>query len=310
MYVQCANALCTNQVRGNIEHRGKNHSRTGLCHSCWSVVRSTGVPIAGFIPSTAVNSVAQQLLRKVNPTREEVGNAVRFARGTRHRTGDWDDRPAYRMAPIKYGRANVRLPHLLVGRRRSPSPQSLAAAFVQYTLAGEIIGTGELYNRFLAGGTFFSRRGLCVPPGKKHEVLKGDCAYSKWTLGYRDLSILGTHALKAAGRLGIDKQDSDLRAFVVVAYMRGLRAGAFNPPVSVPLYSMPTNYLGDHPHDHQYGPMANVPRRYRKAIRRSSGLVNKAWPSGIDPQSHLIPQVKPEVRPAPQLKLNTDWIFA
>ena len=310
MQVQCANALCQRPLTSRHEITTRLHSRSNLCSNCWTCVRSTAVPLAGFIPSIAVNSVVRQVLKHINPSAEEISTALRYARGSRYRGGPWHNRPTYRIAPLKYARAATRLPHLLVGRRTAPSALCITSALVQCVLAGEILGTGELYNRFLAGGTFFGRRGLCVPAGRKAEVLTGDAGYSKWTLGYQDLSILGTHAFKSAAKLGMDRQESNLRAFIVVAYMNGLRAGDYHPPVAVPWYSMATNFLGDHPHDHQFARKADVPRKYRKAIRRSSGLVNKAWPMGIDPRSHLIPQVKPEVRPAPQLKLDTDWIFA
>lgn len=311
---KCANVLCSRVLRGRTELIGKSHSRTGLCYPCAKCVQTSALPHGGFISSHAVRATAYKALTRLRPTASEKAAAVRYARGSRYPMGNWDDRPAYRVSPLKYGRANIRLPHLLVGRRTPPSAVTIASAFVQYILAGEVMETGSIYNKFLAGGTFMGRRGLCVPKGRKDEVLTGDARYSKWMLGYKDFSIVGTHALRSAKLLGMDKADRELKAFIVVTYRQGLEAGTYRPPISCPIGTMPGGFLGDHPHDHQFAPQAKVPRKYFKSIRRSSGMIKREWPEGLDTP---IDERPAKVVPPSVLKLPTytpttdatDWLF-
>ncbi len=304
----CASTTCDNPLPA-FEYTERPPMRWGLCPRCRSVVQNRGVPLGGYIPGGAINTVARSVFKHIKPTPHEIAEAVKFARGTRHRVGDWDDRPAYRMAPLRYGRARTRLPHLLVGRRYVPSASVIARAFIHYTLAREFIGTGHRYNVFLAGGTFMGRSGLCVPPGRKDEVSTGDVRYSKYRLSYANFAIVGTHALLASEKLGLRRTDRDLTAFIVATYWRLLASGDAHPPVSVPLRSMRTDFLGDSLFDHVLPRSSAIPSRYHKAIRRSSGLIKGEWPEGIDPVSDPLP--RPTILPQPQAPPmpSTDWLF-
>ncbi|UWR03265.1 hypothetical protein K3740_00695 [Ruegeria conchae] len=204
--------------------------------------------------------------------------------------------------------------HLLVGRRYEPNASVIVRAFVHYTLAREFVGTGHRYNVYLAGSTFMGRQGLCVPPGRKEAVLTGDVRYSKYRLSYADFAIVGTHALRAAERLGLHRTDRDLTAFVVAAYGRLLASGDAHPPVSVPLRSMRTDFLGDSLFDHVLPRSSEIPSRYHKVIRRSSGLIAGHWPEGIDPAAtasvpDLLPKPTTPTQPAPPPMPSTDWLF-
>ncbi len=308
----CASATCDNPLSA-YEIRQRLPQRWGLCSRCQSVVKNRGVPLGGYIAGGAINTVARSIFKHIKPTPSEIAGAVRFARGARHRVGEWDDRPTYRMAPLKYGRARARLPHLLVGRRYEPNPSVIVRAFVHYTLAREFLDTGHRYNVFLAGGTFMGRQGLCVPPGQKDEVLTGDVRYSKYRLNYADFTIIGTHTLKAAEKLGLRRTDKDLSAFIITTYGRLLASGDAHPPVSVPLRSMRTDFLGDSLFDHVLPRSSAVPFRYHKAIRRSSGLISGEWPEGLDPVSDLTARPSPlpksnAVLKAPRMP-DPSWLF-
>ena len=300
----CANPLC-NEPQAPCELQSKPSNQYGLCSVCRAIVARKGLPITGFIPSPALTLVARKALNKFQPTKSEIGEAVRFARGTRHRSGNWDNRPVYSLMKLKYGRAKDKLPNLLLGRRYVPNEVSITRSVVHVILAREFIGTGHVYNRFLAGGTYMGRQGLAVPKGKKLDVLLGDSRSCKWTLTPSNIRLVGTHVLKAGIRLGFDFSDHDLSAFCCVAYQRALEAGDAMPPVAVPKFSMRTNYLGDHPFDHVYAPKARVPARYRGKIRRASGLIDGVWPEGIE-ANHQKPF---EPKSSPPLIPDTDWIF-
>lgn len=313
LYGVCASATCTNPLPA-YEITQRPPQRWGLCSRCQSVVRSRGVSLGGFVPAHAINTVARSVLRKTKPTKSEIAEAVRLIRGTRHRVGDWNDRPTYRMAVLRYGRARERLPHLLIGRRHEPNASAIVRAFVHYVLAREFLDTGHRYNIYLVGGTFMGRQGLCVPPGRKAEVLTGDVQYSKYRLSYADFAIVGTATLKAAEKLGLRRSDRDLTAFIVVTYGRLLASGEVFPPVSVPIRSMRTNFLGDSIFDHKLPRSPHVPPRYHMTLRRSSGLIAGKWPEGIDPAatasaSDLIPRPSPQSKPIAPPMPSTDWLF-
>lgn len=305
----CASATCDNPIP-SYEFAQRLPQRWGLCSRCRSVVENRGVPLGGYIPGGAVNTVARSVLKHTKPTPSEIAEAVRFTRGTRHRVGEWHDRPTYRMAPLRYGRARERLQHLLVGRRYEPNASVIVRSFVHYVLAHGFLDTGHRYNVFIAGGTFMGRQGLCVPPGQKDEVATGDVRYSKHRLSYGDFAIVGTHALRAAEKLGLRRTDIDLLAFIVTSYGRLLASGDAYPPVSVPIRSMRTAYLGDSLFDHVLPKSSAIPARYQKAIRRSSGLINGQWPDGLDPVSDLLPKPVPPPAPEPLPMPSTDWLFA
>ncbi len=304
----CASATCDNPLPA-YEFRQRLSQRWGLCPRCQSVVSNRGVPLGGYVPGGAINTVARAVLKHIEPTQSEVAEAVRFARGTRHRVGEWDDRPAYRMAPLRYGRARTRLQHLLVGRRYEPNASVIVRAFAHYTLAQEFIGTGHRYNVFLAGGTLMGRSGLCVPPGRKDEVSTSDAGYSKYRLSYADFAIVGTHALRAAERVGLRRTDGNLRALIVTTYGRLLASGDAHPPVSVPIRSMRTDFLGDSLFDHVLPRSSKIPSRYHKAIRRSSGLIKGEWPEGLDPVSGLQPRPSPPPKPIAPPMPDPSWLF-
>ncbi len=304
----CASATCDNLLPA-YEHTQRLSQRWGLCSRCRLVVENRGVPLGGYVPGGAISTVARTVLKHIEPTQSEVIEAVRFARGTRHRVGDWLDRPAYRMPPLRYGRARTRLPHLLVGRRYEPNPSVIVRAFVHYTLAREFLDTGHRYNVFVAGGTFMGRQGLCVPPGQKDEVPTGDVRYSKYRLTYADFAIVGTHAHKAAEKIGLRRTDGDLRALIVTTYGRLLASGDAHPPVSVPIRSMRTDFLGDSLFDHVLPRSSKIPSRYHKAIRRSSGLIKGEWPEGLDPVSGLQPRSSPQPKSIAPPMPDPSWLF-
>ncbi len=309
----CASATCSNPLP-TYEYTERLPTRWGLCSRCRAVVQNRGVPLSGYLPGGAINAVARSVLKHVKPTLSEIAEAVRFARGTRHRVGDWDSRPTYRMAVLRHGKARERLQHLLVGRRHEPNASAIVRAFVHYTLAREFVGTGHRYNVYLAGGTYLGRQGLCVPHGRKDDVLTGDVRYSKYRLSYADFAIVGTHTLKAAEKLGLRRSDRDLAAFIVTAYGRLLASGDAPPPVSVPIRSMRTDFLGDSLFDHVLPRSPAIPPRYHKSIRRSSGLIKGKWPEGIDPAdtasaSDLTPRPSPPPKPEPPPMPSTDWLF-
>lgn len=306
--ITCASATCDNPLPA-FEFKQRLPGRWGLCTRCQSVVQNRGVPLGGYLSGHAINTVARSVLKHIKPTPPETAEAVRYARGTRHRVGDWDDRPTYRMAPLMYRNARGRLPHLLVGRRHQPNASAIARAFVHYTLAREFLGTGHRYNVYLAGGTFFGRQGLCVPPGRKAEVPKGDARHVKYRLLYADCATLGTHALRAAGRLGLLRSDRDLTAFIVTAYGRLLASNEAYPPISVPIRSMRTDFLGDSIFDHKLPRSSQVPARYHRAIRRSSGLISGQWPEDLDPVSDLVPKPTSPMEPKALPMPSTDWLF-
>ncbi|WP_171125596.1 hypothetical protein [Ruegeria sp. HKCCA4707] len=203
--------------------------------------------------------------------------------------------------------------HLLIGRRHEPNASVIVRSFVHYVLARDFLGTGHRYGVYLVGGTFMGRQGLCVPPGRKDEVLTGDVRYSKYRLSYADFAIVGTNTLKAAEKLGLRRTDRDLTALIVTSYGRVLASGDAFPPVSVPIRSMKTDMLGDSLFDHVLPRSPAIPLRYHKVIRRSSGLIAGKWPEGIDPVSHLTPRPSPLAKPNAVLKAplmpSTDWLF-
>ncbi len=304
----CASAICNNPLPA-FEYTKRLSQRWGLCSRCRSVVQNRGVPLGGYIPGGAVNAVARSVKRKAEPTSSEVAEAVRLTRGTRHRVGDWADRPTYRMAVLRHGRARERLQHLLIGRRHEPNASVIVRSFVHYVLAREFLGTGHRYGVYLVGGTFMGRQGLCVPPGRKDEVLTGDVRYSKYRLSYADFAIVGTHTLKAAEKLGLRRSNRDLTSSIVTSYARLLASGDAFPPVSVPIRSMRTDFLGDSLFDHVLPRSPAIPARYHKVIRRSSGLIAGQCPEGLDPISETLPRPttlpKPQAPPMP----STDWLF-
>lgn len=122
---------------------------------------------------------------------------------------------------------------------------ALVRRVAHYVLAREFLGTGHRYNVYLVGGTYMGRQGLCVPPGRKAEVLTGDVRYSKYRLSYADFAIIGTATLKAAEKIGLHRSDRDLTALIVTSYGRLLAPGDVHPPVSVPIRSMRTDMLGE-----------------------------------------------------------------
>lgn len=186
----CASPIC-DQLAASFEGHTSKWLRFNLCARCWTATTKHTVPAAGFISGTDLKQISKLVLNHVKPTRAEQAEAVRFARGSMYPSGNWDDRPCYRMAVLKYGKADRRKHHLLVGRRRAPSVKQIVAAYVHYVLGREVMETGHRYNVFLAGGTFYVRRGVCVPPGRKHEVLLGDSRSAIFRLNYGDFAVLG-----------------------------------------------------------------------------------------------------------------------
>lgn len=307
----CANVRCGRSVSLR-EMRGRSRARFNLCPACSQLVTSRALPIGGYIASPALRAIGRSVLRRADLTPSDKAAGVYYARGREYPRGSWDGRPVYRMAVLKYRKRRQRMHHLLLGKRKVLTPEVIVLAVVHYTVLRTVMDLGHRYAVFAAGATFFGRQGMCAPPGRKQDVALGDSRYSKWKLNYSDFSMLGAHALKAAQAMGIDHRDRDLQAFITTTYVRGVETGSFRPPVSVPHHAMHTTYLGDTIFDHRLTrrtvERSGVPRMYLDQIRRSSGLVNRTWPDGIDPPSNLLPRETLTAKPAAP-PVATDWIF-
>lgn len=90
----------------------KPNSTTGMCGACEGYWLKTAIPVAGFFPSGDLVKIGKAFLAEVSPGQSEITAALRIMRGTRHPTGAWEDRPAYRLQPLLHGRWNVRPPRL------------------------------------------------------------------------------------------------------------------------------------------------------------------------------------------------------
>ncbi len=310
----CASAHCTNSLSlASVTMRDSN--KTGLCGGCSAILSKHALPIGGFIPSPALRSLAKLVIAKTNPTQAEISEAIRHARGPSYPNGPWDKRPAYRVNPLVHGRATRRLPHILLGRRKAPTEVTIAASYIHAALARSVIGTGPRYQRFLAGASFYGRRGVCPPKGRKEEVFHGGRKGIGYRLSSTDFAMLGTHALRSANKLGLTLKDRFLLEFIMVTYQRGVSDGLYHPPVSVPRHAIKTCQAGDHPLDHFLADNSGVPSQYLRKNRRASGLIGGQWPVGIDPLDELLrhndaPRSVPPAEALPVKTPDTRWIWA
>ena len=116
-----------------VPHCGKKmrRPRMGMCRHCQRVFTTSYVPHAGFIPTTTTRRIARSILKTHAPSRSDIEEALKIARGNRHRSGPWDHRPPYRLTPLLTGSANKRRPQLLVGKRNQPQIEMCVAGLVQ-----------------------------------------------------------------------------------------------------------------------------------------------------------------------------------
>lgn len=268
----CANPGCARRV--------PKSSKIGLCGGCEKHWRRWGVPTGGYIASLDLLNIANQLMREVSPAQSEIAAALRIMRGTRYREGPWEERPPYRLQPLLHGRFNVRLPHLLVGRRKVPTMRGLGMALAHYHLADQVSGTRGSYSQYLAGATFYCRRYVAAPKGA--DVLTGGAKSAAYRLHTTDFSTIGREVLKAGKALGIDPKSRWAADRITSLYFEGLAAGRYHPVVVLPHGSFPTTAPGDHPLDHRLPTDPAIPPEHRNAIRRASGRIGTQYPVGLD----------------------------
>ena len=305
MFLSCATPSCKRKLPAS--------STTGLCHGCVKHWKRWGVPVAGFIPSHDLRAIAAEFMQEVNPTQADIANALRIMRGTRHREGPWSERPAYRLQPLLKGRLHQRLPHLLLGRRKAPSLIGLSTALVHYQLANTMIGTRGTYSQYLAGASFFGRRGVIATKGQ--DVFKGDAKSAGYRLHLTDYSAIGRECLRAGGVLGFNPKARWFADRITSMFIEGLQSARYRSPLVVPYGTFRTTASGDHPLDTRFSTKAPVPSVYHNEIRRSSGLINGKWPDGIDLSWEELEAER--LRPAPSLfavqttktALDTSWVF-
>lgn len=267
------------------------------------------IPRGGYIPGPALSKIATKILKRERVQQTDKAEAERYARGPEYPRGPWDDRPPYRMAVLKYRHRRARLHQILLGRRKAPSALSITKAVVHHVLVTEAMHLGPRYGVFCAGATFFGRRGMCVPKGRKDDIPLGDTGYSKWTLSFNDLAMLGGHAIRAAAKMGLKLKDRDLREFILKEYLLGVEEGVYDPPVSVPHLSMATKMLGDSVFAHKLSHKSpEVPPQYRGKIRQANGHIAGEWPVGIEPAKPKPEPPKPEPK-KPMAMPSTDWLF-
>lgn len=303
-WAPCANPSCT--------HRLPKNAQANLCGACEKHWRRTCLPMAGFISSMDLQVIGREFLKTHRPTPAESAEVLRLLRGPRHPVGDWNDRPTPRLAPLIHGRVNVRRPHVLVGRRKPPTMVGFAKGIVHHVLGRTVIGTGTVYNDYLAGATFYDRRAVTAPKGV--EIAKNTGKVTGYRLQQSDLSEIGRVIRRAALKIGIDAEGREVTEWVTTRYLRGVEAGDFHKPVVVPLWVQPTSAGGDHPFDHWIPDRADVPRQYRHKIRRASGRVGRESPEGLDMSHEEIEAIRRQPEPARNTITtteapSTEWLF-
>lgn len=301
----CVNPSCNRTIKPRHTHH--------LCGGCAAHWRRYTVPVAGFIASSDLKYVSKRFLQDIKPTPSEITEALKIMRGTRHRVGPWSERPAYRLQPLLHGTWNQRLPHLLVGRRMEPNLMSLMNAVVHWHLAAHIIGTASQYNHYLAGATFYGRRGVIAPKGV--EVLKGNAKSAGYRLSEVDFSVIGQSCLKAVAVLGVHLKDRRMSDKIASIYAEGFTEGHCQRPVVLPYGTFATTASGDHPLDHRYSKASPVPSHLKNSIRRASGLIKGSWPDGIDLSWEEHDHIRRQPKPRTFIMKTTDstpdvaWIF-
>lgn len=313
MGLPCINPSCPEPAESDSKwHASK---RFGLCRHCRFLVDYKCIPTGGFIPRGSLNILARELKKHIKPTQSDTQAALRFARGPRHRVGPWSERPTYSQnvlwAPRSMGTTR-RLPQLLVGRRAPPTVINLLASYIHYQLARQVLGTGHQYGLFLAGATFAARRSLMRPKVGELAKYKGSKIKANHRLTSTDFTILGRHAVKAAGILGIAKGHS---TWITVNYLQGIESGRFNRPIIVDPDTRLTTGPGDHPLDIWLPRVIYHAPQYQRRIRRSSGKLHGDghYPHELDVPPYERPDLnqirydsqKLQTSPAP----STAWLF-
>lgn len=315
MTIPCANQACSEPAL--VEAHRSSANRFGLCHLCQIRLTRRLVPTCGLIPSDALRAIAKDLLSDhLKPSPSDIKTAVRFARGSRHREGDWEQRPVY-SAPIVHSHSprapmSRRMPELLVGRRRAPQASSIIAAYTHNHLARQCLGLGHKAAVYLAGATFFGRRAMCRPTGVRR-VYRGREVSNTFHLGFYEFTAIGRHALLAADLMGVDKSCAD---FAVVRYQSGVAAGEFNPPIIVSPDAGITTGAGDHPLDHWLPRSIPYAPEYNRKIRRASGRLHGGgeYPAALDVPLVERAAIRKQHRRSFTIQTttapSTDWLFA
>lgn len=287
-------------------------SQTNLCRQCaWRWLRR-GVPAGGFISSLDLRKIGRRFMVETAPSNGDVTAALRIMRGTRYRQGPWEERPAYRVQPLLKGRWNVRLPHLLVGRRRCPSLRGLEMAIAHYHLARSTLGAGSAYASYLAGATWYCRKVVAAPD--LSEVLKGGAKSSAYLLHVADFGAIGRTALKAGEVLGLPRNARWVGERLTALYLDAQEQGHCRPPVVVPFGALPTRAAGDNALDHFLPVYRGIPREHQNSFRRATGLIKGEYPVGLDlgweeREAARREQANPYSVAVATQDVPTDWIF-
>lgn len=304
MIQPCANQACPNDAR--------SRWGTTLCKSCFKSWMDRQLPTGGYIPSGALRVITKDLREYIKPTRAEIKEAIKYARGERYREGDWRQRPVYSynaVATRPWLPVKRRLPHILVGRRKPPDAITVLAAFAHYWIAKHHLDAFEGYAKYLAGSSFIQRRKLIRPVGEIGSF-DGKETKSNYWLRTGDLTVIGTHSLKAAKMLGCTE---DHGRWVTIRYLRGVEAGEFPRPCLVPPGVMRTTGAGDHPFDHVLScPLPHAPE-WQRGLRRHTGFIRGRYPTNLDIPIRERPNLNQLRFDAQLVKRmpppDTDWLF-
>ena len=302
-----------------VPHCGKPQRRTrcGPCRNCVRLHNKYGIPMAGFIPVTTLSKMAKVLIKDEGLNAGDISEALKIARGTRHRQGPWEQRPPWRYTPIRMGTTTKKRPHLLIGRRLEPNIQSLVSALIHYVLIEEVLEAGSQYARVLAGKTFFATRGLYCAKGQTPEVPEGKP--KALLLDNRHFGIIGTVALKACKRAGLDVKDRDLRTKILMMYLNGREAGEYRHPQYPPRAAIRSAKVGDHPFDFLIPSKPWVDPAIRGKTYRAGGTIRGKPVELLPMPPHILwRHLHPEYRIKPKPKVlernlrqpgDTSWIF-
>lgn len=304
MIQPCANQACPNVAR--------SRWGTTLCRSCFKSWKNSRLPMGGYVPAGALRVIAKELRDHIKPTRAEIKEVIKYARGDRYREGNWRQRPVYSYNVVA-ARPRVppsrRLPHILVGRRKPPDEVSILAAFAHGWIAKHNMDAFDGYARYLAGATFFGRRRLIRPTGETGSI-DGKTTRRNYELDTNDLTVIGTHSLKAAKMLGCTE---DHGRWVTIRYLRGVEAGEFPRPCIVPPGVMRTTGAGDHVFDHVLSCRLPHAPEWERGLRRHTGVIRGRYPENLDVPIRERPNLNQLRFDAQQVKRmpppETDWLF-
>lgn len=245
-----------------------------LCQSCEARWTKGQIPYAGFLASDTALKVAREIIKQASPTASEIGEAERYVRGPLYPRGDWEDRPAFRMTPLKHGSAARRREQLLIGRRFNPRLPSIIAGLVQKIILEDLEGVGhDPYTRPIVGMQYLGQRGMVCPKGKSPDL--GPATHKVYRLSNKDFSLLGTVVLKAAAKAGFRHDDPRLRLQIVQTYAKGLAEERYKPVLFPPAGSIRTAMPNDHPFRlYHAGTRHWVPRECHGKASSSTGTVD------------------------------------